>query len=175
MVLRFEQIRSIAGGFLEWEEDGQGLILSPISAKQREFYKNYPLVPKTAARQSYSASVVLDFYTDSEFVSLTADTLQGPDYGKAQFDFLVNGVPVYQLSCGGPGQNIWPERCICGPESASLPLPPGENRVSIYLPWGSRTRILSRTRRAMRSGYAWWWTMPRAAWPGTRQSPSATC
>ena len=144
MFLSFEEIRSLATGWLSWQEDGQGLILSRFTPEQMAFYDNNPATPKASARQRHSASIQLDFYTDSDFVTLKADGFcfsHDPDVGRVAFDFLENGVLLHHAVWEKPEVGLEPERMVFPLDEMTIPLSPGVNRVTICLPWSRRIRI----------------------------------
>ena len=144
MFLSFEEIRGLSTGWLSWQEDGEGLILSRFTKEQLCFYDNNPATPKASARQRHSASVTLDFYTDSEYITLTADGSRLPEVGNyGKFDFLENGILVHHADCDETEDPEAPRRDAFPTTEMTVSLSPGENRVTVYLPWGTQTRIRS--------------------------------
>jgi len=142
MFLTGEQIKSVAAGWVNAEETAEGLVFYRFTEEQQTFYKNTD--DHLAARALGSASVTLDFWTDSPFVSVTADGWQCDTPDKyISLDLYENGEPRCLTPFDPPAQILWPELTPVAEKTATAQLQKGERRVTVYLPWNMLTRIRS--------------------------------
>jgi len=129
MKLTAAEIRSIAAGVLDMEEEAGGVRLFRMTKAQRAWYdaKNTPV-----NRAHSMAGVTLDFYTDSNNLTLACSDLWiNPNY-HCTFDLLVDGerwtsfrIHEAEADMARAGETLFRHRFL---------LPSGEKRVTLYFP-----------------------------------------
>ena len=124
MFLDNEQIKSAVFGALLTKTDGSGVEFLRMNEKQA---KAFALCSPDFEKKAYAtASVMLDFYTDSEFFAFSyTDATEAASRPWYYFDVLVNGEAVAKT-----GEETASARC----GSLRVALPNGTNRVTLCFP-----------------------------------------
>lgn len=141
MKLTLEQIKSIAAGCMDFVEDGEGVTLRRFTDEQRAVYAPGH---EFAFEALAAAGVALDFYTDSEFLTLVVDGQRELGTNYLGFDLLIDGVLCQHASCARYGEPQAAGKIVpYGPETLRFFLPAGEKRVTVQMPWDVTVRIRS--------------------------------
>ena len=129
MLLTPEQLRSIATGILDMQSEGSSVRLLRMTDAQRAVYN----IDETGwKRAQTTASVTLDFYTDSEALTLACSgILLSPNY-HCTFDVLVDG--EFRTSFSLSGSKPEDEPPLESGFRHTFRLPSGEKRVTLYFP-----------------------------------------
>ena len=141
MKLSFETVKSIVTGAVVIREDADGgITLRRFTEQQQSVYD-----PTSGNFRSTmdTASIALDFYTDSDFFRFTADGLREKGEDFVVFDLLVNGQLSETVRFSHTGEKAEARHIPYGPVGDTFFLPEGEKRITFYLPWGACARLLS--------------------------------
>lgn len=141
MKLSFETIQSITIGAVTIRQDADGgITLRRFTDEQAAVYN-----PTHGFFRSTmdTASIALDFYTDSDFLRFTADGLREKGENFVVFDLLVNGQLTQTLHFSHTGDQPADKHIPYGPVGDTFYLPSGEKRITFCLPWGACARLLS--------------------------------
>ena len=129
MHLTSEQIRSIATGVLDMQEENDGLRLLRMTDAQRSVYS----IDETGwQRAQTTAGVTLDFYTDSETLTLACSGIRLSPSFHCVFDVLVDS----EFRTSFALSNVKPEgeTSLESGFRHTFRLPEGEKRVTLYFP-----------------------------------------
>ena len=140
MKLSFDQIKSVATGCMEFVEDG-GLWLHRFTEAQRNF--TYSKSPNGMLQACQAAGITLDFYTDATAFDMTVDGIRDYDNCNRCFDLLVDGCFVKSIDTLHMDEGFCKTPVPYGPYDLHFPLPQGEKRVTVCMPWDASVRILS--------------------------------
>ena len=132
MKLTKNDIEKITYGALRITEEGEKFNFYRFSEEQHEVYERE--YAEFRRRAEGTASVSLDFYTDSEFIAFSylTESKAGPLINYAFIDVWVDGMMVAHL---GEYHNTARERYD------TVKLPEGEKRVTLYLPTMFKTTL----------------------------------
>ncbi len=129
MVVDRDTLKKILHGYLYSAYDAKGsLHLYRFTKRQQAVY--LAKGEKTLGRCNASASIYLDFITDSDFLRMTFDTVSGSAVSYMGFDLYVDGVFTENRSfndCHIP--EIW------------FALPQGTHRITLYFPWSCKVAV----------------------------------
>lgn len=128
--MTFEELKPYFTGAASFEEENGALKLCRYTQKQMEYYRRTS--DRNTLRAVASAGIVLDFYTDSENISLLWKTVRASSLQMGFLDIYVDG--KLQLHEGKPDAD---ENEI----SIAFNMPIGMKRVTIYFPCLFSTRI----------------------------------
>ena len=139
MFLTNEQIKSIAAGYVDVQELEDGLYFRRMNDAHRAIYDpNH----KFYGASAFTGSVMLEFYTDSDFVTVTMTGNRRQSLKFVRLDLLVDGAIVAH------GQDEYePEEGLAlipfKPMTLTASLPAGEHKVAVYLPYINEGHIHS--------------------------------
>lgn len=129
MKLSTSELSKVIHNALTYSFDENGrLFLHRFSQKQREIYalESQDWAIKTLS----SASVTLDFITDSKYITLKFDLCPGSSQKWGSIDLYVDG--VFYANRYADDLSI---------KLAGFELPEGQHRVTVYFPWSAQTVI----------------------------------
>jgi len=129
MKLNTSQLGKIIHNVLSYSFDENGkLHFHRFSQEQREIYalESQDWAMKTQS----SASVTLDFVTDSDFIALKFDLYPGSSQKWGSIDLYVDG--VFYANRYADDLSI---------KLAGFSLPEGQHRVTVYFPWSAQTVV----------------------------------
>ena len=133
MKLTFDQIRSITRGAVRISEHNQRICFSRFTEEQERLYLT--LSPDFwHPRAMASAGIRLHFITDSPSLSLTIETWRASAVSMMTVDVTVNGTRIGTIGSDQTAEGIF---------SGNFFLGEGVKEVQIYLPWSTRTELLS--------------------------------
>ena len=140
MNLSTETIKAITIGAMAFHEDAEGITPCRFTDRQLMVYG-----PDSATRlvAQNSASIALDFYTDSAFLRFAADGIRERGEDFVFFDLLVDGQLTQSFRHRHDGEACDHIPIPFGPVGDTFYLPEGEKRVTLYLPYAAKTRLLS--------------------------------
>lgn len=133
MKLTFDQIKSVLFGAVRTEVKDGKLCLYRFTEAQAEAYKGYK--EDFYIKSFASAGMRLEFVTDSQSLSFSADMKKASSRAWYSFDLYVDGALI---------KNKKGEYSEDGTSFFSLDaeLGEGEKRVALYLPWSAATNIV---------------------------------
>lgn len=132
MKLTLEQISSALRGAVRVEENDGKICLYRFTKEQEELYK---VRSADFYSKSFSTSgVILEFTTDSSFLSLEVDVWSGSSRKFFEHSIFVNGKKYASLDCRGLNRGVF---------SGKWSLPEGENQVKILFPWSVCSKIIA--------------------------------
>ena len=133
MKLTFDQIKSVLFGAVRTEVKDGKLFLYRFTEAQTEAYKGYK--EDFYIKSFASAGMRLEFVTDSQSLSFSADMKKASSRTWYSFDLYVDGALI---------KNKKGEHSEDGTSFFSLDaeLGEGEKRVALYLPWSAATNIV---------------------------------
>lgn len=123
MKLTLEDLKKITFGALEINEENGRFSFERFTKEQREYYSR--VRPDFMKKVGSTASVMMDFYTDSSELSFIYESEVGSGASYCFFDVYVDG--CLTLHEGSDGNSR-----VSG--GASLALAEGKKRIQIYLP-----------------------------------------
>lgn len=129
MILTENALGKIIHNVLSYDFDSNGgLHFRRFSKSQLRFYaaesENFLI------RAASSASVMFDFITDSDYISLKSDLYPGSSQDWAGFDLYVDGIFYEQRRFSHPGVI-----------ETGFDLPRGEHRITLHFPWTAETVV----------------------------------
>ena len=129
MKLDASQLSKIIHNVLSYSYDGNGnLHFHRFSEKQRQIYIQES--QDWAIKIQSSASVIFDFITDSDYITLKFDLFSSSSQKFASIDLYVDGVFYDHRYTDDLGIKL-----------AGFDLPAGEHRVTVYFPWSAQTVV----------------------------------
>lgn len=137
MRLTFTEIKTFLTGVKHCEEQDGVLILSRFTPEQLALHEDDAVLYH---RAETTPSVTLDFYTDSETISLVVGGVREGDDRLFSFDLYENGVMTacclqeFPLLEAGTYPDV-------PPMEMNFSLQKGEKRVTVYFPWALAAKI----------------------------------
>lgn len=129
MKLEATDLSRIVHNVLSYSFDENGsLHFHRFSEKQRETYCQE--TQDWAAKTKASASVTVDFITDSDFIALKFDLYPGSSQRWGSIDLYVDGVFCANRYADDLSVKL-----------AGFALPAGQHRVTVYFPWSAETVV----------------------------------
>ena len=125
MTLTLNDIRKITRGALSVREEAEKFYFERFSEEQKDYYLK--AFERSGIRAAATASVILDFYTDSENLSFDYEIDQ-LNYNLSDFLFFDVYEDSIMIAHVGEHKKKW----LSG--SVNIPLKKGEKRVRVYFP-----------------------------------------
>ena len=132
MILNAEQIKNIAHGVAQVTVEDGKTCLYRFTEEQRELYRGYS--SDFFSKSFASAGITLEFVTDSTRLGMKVEVKSGSSRKFFAHSIFVNGEKYATLGC---------EKTNCGVFGGEWTLPEGENKVKIYFPFSTASRIIS--------------------------------
>ena len=132
MKLTTEQIKSITHGAAQVTEENGKTCLYRFTEEQRELYRGYS--DDFFGKSFASAGVTIELITNSRRLAMKVEVSSGSSRKYFEHSIFVNGERYANLGC---------EKTNCGIFGGEWTLPEGENRVKIYFPFSTASRIIS--------------------------------
>ena len=129
MKLERSQLEKIIHNVISYDYDENGgLHFRRFTESQRLAYAEESA--EWIVRANASASVTLDFISNSDYLAMKFDLYAGSSQGFAGFDLFVDGIFYQHKSFDNRNAKL-----------VSFSLPVGEHRITLYFPWTTETVV----------------------------------